>query len=150
MNFKLYENIEIISSLKKESILSRISGQLEYTTLFGNAFHKKSWKKYEGFVDNSGFKFRRILKYGANSFILIVQGGVKQTTYECIIRVKLRLHNIVYILLGIITLISLSIFFMESGWTEILFVLFPYLFCLFFYYHESKLVKDDLKSFLKE
>jgi len=145
-----FEKIELISSLKRESILSRINGSLQNTKIFGNAFHNKSWRDYEGYVDNNQFKFRRILKSGRNSFIPIAKGEVVKTADGCLVKVTIKLHLVVYILLTLITLFAITTFAFSQGWTAILFVVFPYLFCLIFYNLESNMVKGHLQSILKE
>lgn len=150
MNFIPYESIKLKSSLKKDAISSRVFSELEHTTLFGMATHRNSLKKYEGFVDNGKFKFRRILKTGINSFIPIVEGEVDETEDGTIITLKIRLHYFVYILLAIITLFSISTLSFGPSWSAILFICAPYLICIFFYNQESSIVKDDLMSMLKE
>tara|TARA_B100000809_G_C14747534_1_gene390872 strand:- start:54 stop:500 length:447 start_codon:yes stop_codon:yes gene_type:complete len=147
MNFLPYENIQLISPLDKGLVLSKINNQLEETRLFGFAFHKGSWKKYEGFIENDNFKFRRILKSGSNSFIPIVQGQIVNTEKGSLIKLKIRLHKFVYALLIIMSIISLTSFtFSLSG---ILFLVAPYLICTFLFIYESKIMKTDLKAMLK-
>jgi hypothetical protein len=76
------------SNRQKEEILNAVSGKLEHTKIFGLAFHKDSWKQYEGFTDQNRFKFRRILKTGMNSFIPIVQGDVRPIDDGSLINIK--------------------------------------------------------------
>ena len=94
-----YEKIELTSSRNTNEIKSGIGLKLEWTETFGMAFHKKSFKKYEGWIINNEFKFRRILKSGNNSFIPIVSGKIIQENQSSKIEVDIRFHKFAYILL---------------------------------------------------
>jgi len=147
MNLIPFENIQISSPLKKEEILRRIAGQLQHTTQFGNAFHKDSLKKYEGFVTSNEFKFRRILKSGMNSFIPIIHGKIETESTKSSIFIKIRLHPFVYIMTTFLTLFGLFVFFLNPSLIGLLFPFVPYALSLVFYNIESKMAKDDLIQF---
>ena len=72
---------------------------------------KNTYKSYEGFIEDDSFKFRRILKWGWNSFIPIVKGEVIQKkSGGSKIRIKIRFHKIVIIFLLIYLLFGASQF----------------------------------------
>ena len=94
-----YESIELTSSFNIDEIKSVLGNKLEWTEMFGLAFHKKSFKKYEGWINNDEFKFRRILKSGSNSFIPIVSGKIIRENQNSKIEVNIRFHRFVNIFL---------------------------------------------------
>ena len=94
-----FEKLTLTSDRKLEEIQSSIGSRLEWTETFGMAFHKKSFRKYEGWIKNGEFKFRRILKSGRNSFIPIVSGKICQDSERVKIDTRIEFHKFVSIFL---------------------------------------------------
>ena len=97
MNFLLFENIKIDSPLTKKEIENSIKKNIAWNTELGLTFTKNSLLDYEGFVENSNFKLRRILKSGINSFIPIASGIITEKVNGSKVELKLRLQKVLII-----------------------------------------------------
>lgn len=90
---------EYVSSLSKEQIQIKLQLELEYMEKFHFSYRRRSNKDYEGLVKDDKFQFRRILKFGRNSFIPIVRGKLYSTSNKTKISIKVQLHTIINIFL---------------------------------------------------
>lgn len=90
------KNIEILSPLKKDEVIEKFKQNIEYTDRFGiMGIRHKSFRDYEGYIDNDKIKFRRILKVGANSFIPQMCGLISETENQTSIKLNARLHKVI-------------------------------------------------------
>jgi hypothetical protein len=90
------KSIEILSPLKKDEVIEKFKQNIEYTNQFGIfGIRHKSFRDYEGYLDNDKIKFRRILKVGANSFIPQMCGLITETRNETSIKLNARLHKVI-------------------------------------------------------
>jgi len=104
-----YNELILKSPLDRNQIETKLKLNLEWTKKFGVTFSKNSKKKYEGFVKDDSFKFRRILKSGRNSFIPIVHGKVENDNEKSIIRIKIKYPKWVSVGLIVFTIFIASV-----------------------------------------
>jgi len=114
MNFLPFEKIIIDSPLTKNEIENSIKNNIAWNTELGLTFTKNSLRDYEGFVEDSKFKIRRILKSGINSFIPIASGLITQKGNGCKVELKLRLHKVIIIFMVAMTLFSGSLLIIST------------------------------------
>jgi len=108
-----FEKLTLTSDRKLDEIQSSLGNRLEWTETFGMAFHKKSFRKYEGWIKNGEFKFRRILKSGRNSFIPIVTGKICEESEKVKINARIEFHKFVSIFLICFIFFALIMFALD-------------------------------------
>ncbi len=119
-NWKLlpYDNFTIESSMERDGILKSLHSNIEQTDNFFSGFKRNSLRNYEGYISDNGFKFRRILKSGINSFIPIVIGKFENQEDYRTIRITIRPNLYVLVLFSFFILFGLGMFFMTSNFKE--------------------------------
>ena len=145
MNLLPYEYIELNSDLTSSEVVSRISEILEYKNDLGLSNRRNSTKTYEGLITEDGFKVRRILKFGYNSFIPIAHGKILTNGNKTTIQIKLKLNKIVfYMLIGFTLFSSFRLYLEPIDLNSIFRFLIPYLFATIFFNYEAGIIKKDL------
>lgn len=105
MNFLPTEDITYKTSLKEEEVLARLADNIEPEKLFRVAvFLNGSDHPYEGEIIGQNFSIRRIIGY-RNSFLPRITGVVEKDYNGTIIKVKMRLHLLPLVAVGILTAI---------------------------------------------
>jgi len=94
----------IYSTLKsKKQVLNNIQNKISWNKELGiiSSRNQYSLKDYEGYIENNTFTIRRILKIGANSFIPLIHGKIKEKSNDgCAdIQVTLTLQKLTRIFL---------------------------------------------------
>jgi len=90
------KNIEIVSPLSKAEVIEKLKQTIEYRDQLGIlGIRHKSFRDYEGYIDDDKIIFRRILKLGANSFIPQISGQIIETNNETTIKLNARLHKVI-------------------------------------------------------
>lgn len=79
----------LVSKMDCYNIESTIKRNIEWAENLGLYYHRESHKKYEGFVKGNSFRFRRIIKFGHNSFIPILSGNCETNDEETYIRFEI-------------------------------------------------------------
>ncbi len=101
MKFLPTENIVYKTRLKEEEIIRRLSDYVEPEKIPGlDAFNSGSTKSYIGQINGQTFNIKRIISY-RNSFLPSINGIIEKDIDGLRIKVKMRLHIFVIVLLCI-------------------------------------------------
>jgi hypothetical protein len=150
-----FEKLTLTSTRDFDLIQSSIRQRLEWTETFELTSRKKSFRKYEGWIKNGEFKFRRILKSGRNSFIPIVSGRIYQDNERVKIDTKIEFQRFTSIFLIVFISFALIMFILNtssirsnnSGFSLLL-VIVPYIVSVVFFNIESRNLKNDLREII--
>ncbi len=90
------KNIEILSILSKDEVIDKFRLNIEFTEKLGIVgIRHRSFRDYEGHINNDKILFRRILKSGMNSFIPQISGVISESESGTKIQLNARLHKVV-------------------------------------------------------
>ncbi len=90
------KNIEILSILSKDEVIDKFRLNIEFTEKLGIVgIRHRSFRDYEGHINNDKILFRRILKSGMNSFIPQISGVISESDSGTKIQLNARLHKVV-------------------------------------------------------
>ena len=110
-----FENCKLESPLTCKEAQVALMSHIAWTKSFGLAFIQHPYKSHEGYVEGNHFKLRRILKWGRNSSIPTVSGELKENeTGGCTIKLKIRMHRAVNIMLIFMVSFCLIMFYTEN------------------------------------
>jgi hypothetical protein len=99
--FVPYKNIIFESALSYNEIINRIQNRIEpKRSLFSRLRKNNGNHMYEGELFENEFKINRIILY-RNSFLPIIYGTIISESNKTIINVKMKLHIIVKIFMGL-------------------------------------------------
>lgn len=144
-----YANIEMISPYSIEKALEIINSKTTYDPSLGMTSNKKSYQDYEGKITRNSFKIRRILKSGYSSFTPIIHGEIVEHNNGTLLKLKLKLHPTVKILIVAFTVFSGSLFLINSGFHSFSFFVLPFLMSTVFFNIEAKMFKQSFRVLLK-
>ncbi len=160
MKFLPFEEITYKTSLSPEEVLERLGKVVRHReNSDGVSFSRETNadnKAYEGTINGNSFSITRIIHY-QNSFLPLINGVIERDVDGTKIRVKMRLHgSVMLLMLFIITIaIYISYSFFQSSKKFDLHMLFPalgivygyFLTMLGFNYEAAKSKKDLAELF---
>jgi hypothetical protein len=79
---------------------------------------RRFYKKYRGSVNQENFKMTRIPQWGVNGFIPVTIGDIINTNNGCKIKIRIRFHTLLNLLLLFPIFLSILTFVFESQTTD--------------------------------
>jgi hypothetical protein len=127
-NLLPYENLTVKSSLSQDKALQKLANIIEPANHF--EINKSIRRPYKGEIKNYKFQVIRNIKIYRNSFLPVITGEITSEIGGCSIDIKMRLHLIVTIVLGLCLLPIIFILFicLLSAFVYALSFLFPDIF----------------------
>lgn len=98
MNLLLFRKITIVSNLRENEIIERLSEIVDSKKRSFNFSYPDQTKKYTGKIENRQFKIHKIIK-GRNSFIPIIDGEIINNISTRKIELTMRPHFLVILFL---------------------------------------------------
>lgn len=148
MNLIVYRALTIKTTFTEAEILNRLSSNIEKQPESFAFKRLKSDKFFMGKLENNKFKIHQIIK-GRNSFIPIIQGHITRNTTGCDIKIKMRLHlAVILILLWMITFVFYSMW-KKNAYDGFIFIGFLSAMTIFCFNQECNRSIEELRDILE-
>jgi hypothetical protein len=145
MNLLLFRKITIVSNLRENEIIERLSEIVDSKKRSFNFSYPDQTKKYTGKIESRRFRIYKITN-GRNSFLPIIKGEIINNISKRSIVLKMRLHLLV--ILFLISAYGFVIYnlIVHNNYGGIVFIGLSFGMTFFFFNQECNEITKDLKN----